>query len=111
MKFLKLMFRDKVDLILLLVIIAISVKNLIGGGELQLINYIFMLYIIGTMVRMAASFNLLNENVTGYNVRTKLKLHPVPGEIIQIKRTTFGAIVHDIFWIGTLSILVIWVLK
>jgi hypothetical protein len=111
MKTIRLLFRDKVDLLLLLTIIAISVKNLINGGDLQPINYIFILYIIGVMVRSASAFNLLNHNVTSLPLRWKLKLHPVPGELKEVRRTTFGTIVYLIFWLGTLSILVFWVLS
>jgi hypothetical protein len=101
-KIFRYLFRDKVDFILLLICIALMVKNFPGYAVLG----IFVLYIFSVMWRMGNLMDIINENVTVKSLRQKLGLYPVPGVRPVKKLTIFGLIVTIIFWIGTIGVLV-----
>lgn len=111
MKLFRYLFKDKVDLILLLFIVAMSVKNFTVTGKFEFVNALLILYILGTMYRMGALWDLLNNNVTVRKLRQDLKLHPIPGEINPIRRKGFGLVVYALFWVVLIGILTLYILR
>ena len=102
-KFFRYLLRDKVDFIFLLVIIAL----LISDYDIQKSYFaIFIIYIIGVMMRMGMQADIINNNVTVPALRHLLKLPRIIGDVIFIRKTTFAKIVDVIFWLGTIGILV-----
>ena len=105
-KFIRYLLRDRADLILLLVVISVIIKDF----DQNFMWIGLVLYIFGVMWRMGTLMDTLNDNVTLMNLRVKLGLHPITGQIKYVYRTTFAKIVEAIFWLGTIGILVFYIM-
>jgi len=104
MRLIKFIFRDKVDLIILFVVIAFLIRDFERYAFLGII----VLYIIGVMYRMGIAMENLDLYVTNADYRKKLKLYPLIGFSYKPKGNTLSKVVEFIFWAALVGMLAYW---
>lgn len=97
--------KDKLDLFLLMVTIALGVRFYMEGHNVYALLAIYSLYIIGVVVRFGKLMNIIDQYVTDKTLRRKLNLHPIPGEVYIYKRSFLSRIIDILFWIVLMIIL------
>ena len=101
-KFFRYLLRDKVDFIILLILIAFTIKDF--QNNFYLLGLI--VYLLGVMRRMGTAMDVINDNVTNKELRLKLGLSSIVGSERFIRRTIFAKITDAIFWLAILGMLV-----
>jgi hypothetical protein len=102
--------RTGVDTILLLATICVAIKQYNVNDFAFALACFYSLYIFGTIFRMGQATDLINDYIWDKQVRRDLNLSSIPGEHYKEKLTTFAKIVKAIFVLGTIGILVAFLL-
>lgn len=109
-KFIRYLLRDKVDFILLLVLISLLITQFNEFGLSEGILSIFILYVFGVTWRMGTAIDIINDNVIDRELRVRLGMHPIPGECYIKRKTWFARIVDIIFWLVLIGLLTYFVI-
>jgi hypothetical protein len=104
-KFFRYLIRDKVDFILLLILISLLIIEFNNSGLLKGILSIFILYVLGVTWRMGKAMDIINEYVIDRTLRISLGMHPIPGEHYIKRKTWFARIIDIIFWLALIVVL------
>ena len=97
-KLIRYLLRDKVDLILLLVLISLLITQFGSYSLMEGVLSMFILYILGAMWRMGTAMDIINDNVMNIQVRKQLGLHPIAGSYYNNKKPILSIIFDFIFW-------------
>jgi hypothetical protein len=93
------LFRDPVDLILLLATITLAIRQSTENMLITAILSVFALYIIGTIFRMGKATDNLDNYVYDKYIRLQLHLSAIPCDTYKPKKTILAKAGDILFWL------------
>lgn len=103
--------RSGVDVIMILVSLSIATRIYKTNEFAWALLLFYSIYIFAFILRIGQSGDIINDYVIDKDIRKKLNLHPIPGQVYKRKLNLLEKIASILFWTVTITMLILFAIK